>query len=545
MILTRSFWPADTSEGIAAVTVGDLLRDAAADAPELIALIAGRVDPAERRSWSYAELLTEAEQAARALLEHMAPGERAAIVAPNVPEWMILELGAALAGVELVAINPAIADADLLDALARSRTAVLFHLAQAGDRDRVAVVRRNRPRLPRLRETIAFSAWTDFVGGADPGRPLPRVSPEATADILFTSGTAGAPIGVVTRHEALTNNARFAFRRMGLRRGERVLPAVPLCHGSSCGFCVLGSLAQRATLVLPEVLDPGHVLELAATCRAQLLFTLPARLTGMVEHPAARRHDLSAMRIVVSAAAPSGPALIRSVGSSFGCPVVNVYGQTEASAIAVSAPTDGTHATADAIGRPLPQAECKVIDPLTGQITDVGAPGELCVRGYQVMSEYLEAPAITANRIDPQGWLHTTDVVTLDERGNITVTGRLNDVIVQGTERIFPREIENCLHGHPGVGDAIVLGIPDGRGDQRIVAVVRPVAGSSAAPAELRTHCLRQLGPVRTPTSWYFVDRIPLTGPGKIRKHALRASILDGRLKPEPAVVPRRGTGRE
>lgn len=545
MTLTRSFWPADTSESITAVTVGDLLRDAAATSPELTALLAGRADPAERRSWNYAELLTEAEQAARALLEHMAPGERIAIVAPNVPEWVILEFGAALAGVVLVAINPAVSDADLLDALARSHTAVLFHLAKTGDRDLVAVVRRNRPRLPELRETIALSEWTDFVGGADPCRPLPLVSPKATAAILFTSGTRGTPIGVVMRHEALVNNAHFAFRRMGLRRGERLLPAVPICHGSACGFCVLGSLARRATLVLPEVLDPGPVLELAETCRAQLVFTLPARLTAMVEDPAAGRRDLSAVRIVVSAAAPSGPELIRSVGATFGCPVINVYGQTETSAIAVGAPTDGTHAPADAVGRPLPQAECKIIDSSTGQITDVGTPGELCIRGYQVMSEYLEAPAITAKRIDPQGWLHTTDMATLDECGNITVTGRLRDVIVQGTERIFPREIENCLHGHPGVGDAIVLGVPDGCGDQRIVAVVRPVAGSSAAPAELRTHCLRQLGPVRTPTEWYFVDRLPLTGPGKIKKHALRESILDGRLKPEPTVVPRRNTGRE
>ncbi|MGH3372415.1 MAG: class I adenylate-forming enzyme family protein, partial [Nocardioidaceae bacterium] len=422
---------------------------------------------------------------------------------------MILEFAAALAGAVLVSISPSITETDqVADALARSHTKALFYQEETGDI--TAVVRQLRPRLPELRTAIPFSRWADFMNRADPDRPLPQVSPDATAHIVFTSGTTGRSTGVVHRHQAIVNNARFTFQRIGLGRGETLLPYVPMHHGTACGLCVPGSAWHRATLVLPEALAPGPVSELLETYRAEMLFTAPARLTVLTEDPDVGRRDLRALRTVVTATAPSPPELIRTVEAEFGCRVVNVYGQTEASAIAAQDPAD---AVADAIGRPLPQLECKIVDLATERITGIDVPGELCVRGYQVMVEYLGAPEETANRIDPDGWLRTGDVATMDERGVIAIAGRIRDVITKDGERIYPREVENHLAGHPGVGDAIVLGVPDPRWGQQVVAVIRPAAGSSPTPAELRAYCLRHLAPYMAPAEWYYVDSLPLCGP--------------------------------
>jgi acyl-CoA synthetase (AMP-forming)/AMP-acid ligase II len=538
MTLTRSSWPADNSENVIATTVGDVLRAAAADAPELTALVAGRSDPAVRRSWTYAELLAEAERAARALLEIVSPGERIAVWAPNIPEWVILEFAAALAGVVLVSVSPTITGSELSHALGRSRTVALFYQEDPQDQEARVVLPWLRPRLPELRATIAFRRWPEFVGRADTGRPLPRVSPDAAAQVLFTSGTGGHPNGVVARHRAIANNGRFGLRRLGLGRGDVLLPAVPVDHAVGSALCVLGAVWHRATLVLPEPLTAGPLLELAETYRVQLLLTVPVRLAAMVEDPGAHQRDLRVLRTVVSATAPCPPELADAVESAFGCRVVALYGQTEACAIAAMDPADPAdradraHQVPDAVGRALPGLECKITDLRTGEITGVGVPGELCVRGYQIMMGYLDEPAATARRIDPRGWLHTGDVASMDEHGRLMITARIRDVIMHNGTQIYPREIENRLYTHPEVGDAIVLGIPDRRWGQRVVAVIRPAAGSPPTPAELRAHCLGQLTPCQTPTEWYYVDSLPLSGPGKIKKYDLRERILTGRLKP-------------
>lgn len=529
----RSHWPADTSEPVIDCTVGDLLRQAAGDTPDATALAAGAPDPARRRRWSYAQLLAESEQAARALLGHARPGERIAIWAPNLPEWVILEFAAALAGVTVVTANPALLESELSYVLGQSRATALFYSEQFRGRDMAADVRRVRTQLPQLRSAVGFSDWADFLAGADTQLTLPTVEPDAAAQIQYTSGTTGHPKGAVLRHTAIVNNARFAIQRAELGVGGTIVTPMPMFHTGGCVVCTLGPVWRRATILLVEAFEPGLVLDLLEDERAEMLAAVPVMLTALLEHPTFPERDLGALRTVISGATPIPPDLIRSIESHLGCRFSNLFGQTEASpVITQTRPRDSADDKAITIGQPLPQAECAIIDPGSQQITSMGIQGELCVRGYQTMIEYFDAPDATAAALDPDGWLHTGDLATMDDRGYFTITGRLKDMIIRGGENIYPREIEDCLYTHPGVADVAVLGVPDPRWGEHPVAVIRPATEPPPDPSYLEAHCRRSLAHYKIPAAWYYITEFPLAGPGKIKKFVLREQIVNGHMRP-------------
>ena len=527
MTLSASYWAADRSQPILDLTVGEALRDAAAEAPHATALVEGAVDPAGRRRWSYAELLEASERAARALLGRFAPGDRVAVWANNIPEWVILELAAGLAGITIVTVNPALRPQELAYVLGQSQADGIFLIPAYRASPMAEMVQQVRGDLPALREVVSFADWEAFCAEAAPDRALPAVSPHAPAQIQYTSGTTGFPKGAVLHHRGIVNNARLGAARLGSAPGNIQLSPMPLFHTAGCVMAVLGAVVTRGTLILPPYFDPGLMLALIAAERPDTVGGVPTMLIGMLDHPGFATTDTSSVRQLLTGGAVVPPALVGRVEAAFGAPVSIVFAQTEASpVITQTSPRDSAEDRAHTLGRPLPQTEVKIIDPASGQTVAPGVIGELCTRGYHVMTGYFRDPEMTAAAIDADGWLHTGDLALMDERGYCQIAGRLKDMIIRGGENIYPREIEQVLFGHPAVADVAVVGVPDATWGEQVAAFIRPAPGQTPDPGELSAYCREHLAPHKTPRYWTVLDEFPLTPSGKIQKFLLRERFL-------------------
>ena len=527
MTLSTSYWPADRSQPVLDLTVGDALRDAAAQAPRTTALVQGAMDPAARRRWSYAELLEASERAARALLGRFAPGDRVAVWANNIPEWVILELAAGLAGITIVTVNPALRPQELAYVLGQSQADGIFLIPAYRASPMAEMVQQVRRDLPALREVVSFADWDAFCAEAAPGRALPVVSPDAAAQIQYTSGTTGFPKGAVLHHRGVVNNARLYTARLGLGRGSVFLSAMPLFHTAGCVMSVLGAAVTRGTLILPPYFDPGLMLELVAAERPGILLGAPTMFIMMLDHPDLATTDISSVRQLLTGGAVVPPALAGRVEAEFGAPLSIVFAQTEASpVITQTAPQDTAEDRAHTLGRPLPQTEVKIVDPASGQTVAPGVIGELCTRGYHVMTGYFRDPDKTAAAIDADGWLHTGDLASMDERGYCQIGGRLKDMIIRGGENIYPREIEQVLFEHPTVADVAVVGVPDANWGEQVAAFVRPAPGRTPDPDELFAYCREHLAPHKTPRYWTVLEEFPQTPLGKIQKFVLRERFI-------------------
>ena len=524
--VTTSYWPADTSPQINETTVGGVLRTAAAAGPEMLAMVGGVPDPGARQRWTYAQLLAEAERAARALTARFAPGERVAVWAPNLPEWVILEYAAGLAGLILVTVNPAYRPAELAYVLNQSGAAGIFLVPEFRS-PMAAFLEEARPDVPSLREVVFFTDWADFLGTAPAQAVLPDVTPDDIAQIQYTSGTTGFPKGAELTHRGLTNNARFYTERIGLQPGEVYVNPMPLFHTAGCAMGVLGTAQHLAAHVPVLAFDPALVLELVEAERAATFLGVPTMMIAMIDHPDIGRRDLSSLRVAVSGGAPVPAELVRRVEARLGVRFSIVFGTTECSPLLTQTKLDDSaQDRAETLGSPLPQTEIQIADVATGGPVPVGQVGELCARGYQVMRGYHNAPEATAAAIDAQGWYHTGDLASIDSRGYLRIEGRIKDMIIRGGENIYPREIEEVLFAHHAVAEVAVVGIPDQTWGEVVAAFVRPAPGQPApAPDELRAHCREHLAPYKTPAHWVFVDAFPMTPSGKIQKYKLRESF--------------------
>lgn len=525
--LSSAYWPADRSSLILDMTVGELLREAAADACEATALVEGAARPADRRRWTYAELLEQAERTARALLGRFEPGERVAVWANNIPEWVLLELAAGLAGITLVTVNPALRAEELTHVLGQSQANGVFLVPQYRGTPMADLLDAVRGGLPRLREVVSFSDWEEFGASGSPTQRLPRVGPADSAQVQYTSGTTGLPKGAVLHHRGIVNNARLTVQRLGLVTGTVHLSPMPLFHTAGCVMSVLGSIACRGSLVLPPMFEPGLLLELLQAERAQYVLGVPTMLIGVLDHPAFAGTDTSSVRWIMTGGAVVPPALVHRVEAAFGVPLTVVFAQTEASpVITQTAPGDDPDDRAHTLGRALPQTEVKIVDTATGQTVAPGVIGEVCTRGYHVMTGYLDNPDATAAAIDPGGWLHTGDLASMDERGYCRIGGRLKDMIIRGGENIYPREIEQVLFEHDDVADVAVLGVPDPVWGEQVAAFIRGAPGRAPDPGVLFAYCRERLAAHKTPRHWRIVDAFPLTPSGKVKKYVLREQLL-------------------
>jgi acyl-CoA synthetase (AMP-forming)/AMP-acid ligase II len=529
--LTVSHWPAEPGE-VHDVTVCDAIRHAARTVPDRVALVDCVADPAARRQWTYAEFLADAERAARALLARFAPGDRIAVWAPNSAVWIVLQQGAALAGMVMVALNPAYRARELEYVLRQSGAVGLFCVDSYRGFAMRDLVEDLRADLPDLREVFSFSDWDAFLHTGDPATALPTVVPDDLLQIQYTSGTTGFPKGAMLHHKGLVNEATFVAERSGLDDGGVYVNAMPMFHIGGGAVTSFGAWAKRGTFVILPGFDPGHLLEAFETYRGTHALLVPTMLISVLDHPDRPRRDLTSVQTILSGAAAVPAALVRRTMDLLGCGFSILFGQTEThGVISQTRVTDEPEDQASTVGQPLPRLEVKIADPVTGEPAPLGERGEICCRGYQNMLGYYALPDETAATIDSDGWLHMGDIGSMDERGYLKVTGRIKDMIIRGGMNLYPAEIEAVLTGHPAIETAAVIGVPDDTWGEQVGAVLR-VRPTHERPSvdELTAFLRDRLAPHKTPVHWAYRDELPMTPSGKIQKFVLREEVVKGLL---------------
>lgn len=515
------------------ITLGDLLKWAAETTPDRIALIAGVADPEKRQQWTYAELYVQAERTARALRTRFQPGERVAIWAHNIPQWIMVEFGAAMAGVILVTVNPGLRPSEVEYILNQSRAAGILVVREFRGNKMLDVASGLAPACKELREIICFDDWEAFLAAGDRANPqLPDVKSTDPVMIQYTSGTTGFPKGALLHHRGLVNNGAHTNDRCGIKDGDVQVTTMPLFHTGGCVCCVLGAVSKRMTQVLVEAFEPGIVIELAATYRINALLAVPTMLIGIMEHPSFKTADLSSLTVIYSGGSTVPAAVVTALEEKLGVMFAIVFGQTECSPVCLETwPTDSIRDKAETLGTAMPHTEVKIVDPGSGETVPIGQIGEICTRGYHVMTGYFENEVATRAAIDADGWLHTGDLGAMDARGYCTIEGRIKDMIIRGGENIYPRELEELLFRHASVGDVAVIGLPHEKWGEEVAAFIRPAAGHKVNREELFDYMREHLAPHKTPRHWFSVEAMPLTGSGKIQKFRLREQWQKGEFR--------------
>jgi fatty-acyl-CoA synthase len=504
------------------VTIGGLLREVAARIPDTEALVEGLPDGSAGRRWTFAELLADAERQARSLAGRYRPGERIAVWAPNLAEWVVLEYAAALAGLVLVTINPSYQARELDYVLRQSRSAGLFLIGEFRGNPMGAIAARVAAGIPALREVVDLRDEAAMLRGGS-GAELPEVATNDPVQIQYTSGTTGFPKGVVLSHRNLCNNARFFLASAGIREGERMIGLTPLFHTMGCSMGVLGSLQNGGAYVPLLAFDPDAALDLVASEELAWTLCVPTMARALVEAQRARPRDLFSLRFLGAGGAMVPPELVRAVKNDLGAHICVAYGQTESSPLITTCrPEDDFEDVCTTIGRPAFGCEVGIFDPATNEVVACGTVGEIRARSYATMLGYNDDPAATAAAIDADGWLLTGDLGTMDERGFVRITGRVKEMIIRGGENLFPAEIENVLAEHPSVAEAAVVGVPCERMGEAVAAFVRLAPGAVLDVEALRAHCRSLISPQKCPAHWQAVESWPLTGSGKIKKFELR-----------------------
>jgi fatty-acyl-CoA synthase len=523
-----SLLAADRSEPVLERTVGDALRVAADAWGDRPALREGVTSPGAR-SWTFDALLAEAEQTAHALLRRFAPGEHVAICAANCPEWVLVEFGAALAGIVLVTANPASTRDELAYVLRQSKARGILAQSEFRGRRLLDAIERIRTDLPELREVIPLDEWPAFLAPSRPAGRLPAVTPDDIAQIQYTSGTTGFPKGAMLTHRGLMNNGRFYARTIGADAADVWVNPMPMFHTAGCVLVTLGALQTGGLHVVAMSAEPGQLLDLIESQRGTLVLCVPTMLIRMLDHPDAANRDLSSWRVCTTGGAPVPPDIVRRAQDELGLRILIGYGQTEASPyLTHTLPDDPNPDWATTVGRPLPQTELKIVAPDSDEILPLGSVGEIAAKGYGIMRGYFENEPATKAALTTDGWLRTGDLGSIDERGYLRIQGRLKDMIIRGGENVFPREIEDVLFSHPGIANAAVVGLPDKEWGEIVAAFVQPRAGVASTADELEAFCRQHLSSFKIPRVWHFVQQLPQTSSGKVQKFLLRDRAAAG-----------------
>jgi fatty-acyl-CoA synthase len=356
-----------------------------------------------------------------------------------------------------------------------------------------------RSSVPSLEAIIPLSSWSDFLRSGTADITLPDVRADGVAQIQYTSGTTGVPKGARLTHRSLANNGRIYARTIGAGPNDIWVNPMPMFHTAGCGLATLGALQTGGTQVLPSGFDPELMLRLFEEERGTIMLSVPTMLIRMLEHPSRGDRDLSSWRLVTLGGAPVAPELVRRA-ESFGIKVAIGFGQTEASPyLTHTLPDDPNPDWVTTVGRPMAQTEIKIIDPETKKTVPLGVIGEICARGYSVMKDYFDSPDATREALDIDGWLHTGDLGSLDDRGYCRVQGRRKDMIIRGGENIYPREIEDVLHDHASVSAVSVVGIPDADLGEILVSFVQLKTGAKIGEQELMDFCRSRLAYFKVP----------------------------------------------
>ena len=511
-------------------TIGDAFLQTANRVPERAALISRH----QNIKLTWAEYAHQAQCVAAGLRAlGLNPGDRAGVWATNCAEWPLLQFGCALAGVVLVNVNPANRTHELAFVLRKSGMRALFLHTQDKHSNYKAILDESRAGKTLALEHVIYldsglnsgldsGQWKDFL--REPDGIVVNPDPDEPANIQYTSGTTGRPKGVLLTHVNLVNNARFFAECMRLTEQDRVCIPVPMFHCFGCVIGTMTSAVSGAASIFPAAaFDPLATLEAIATEQATVIYGVPAMFIAELQHPEFARFQLDSLRTGIMAGAPCPVEIMRRVTDTMHCrQMLVIYGQTEASpGITGSHVEDDLETRCTTVGGALPEAEVRIVSP-AGETLPIGEQGELLARGYMVMKGYDGEPEATAQAIDPDGWLHTGDLAVMRTDGYFKITGRARDMIIRGGENVYPREIEEFLFTHPAIADAQVIGLPDERLGEIVVAWIRLKAGQTANEEEIQIFCRDRLAYYKIPRHVRFVEVYPMTLSGKVQKFRMR-----------------------
>jgi HIP---CoA ligase len=463
---------------------------------------------------------TVARSAQAAMAAGLRKGDRAAIWAPNTWEWVIALLGLQRAGAVIVPLNSRYKGEEAAYVLTRSGARLLFTVRGFLGTDYPALLASHRTPVERV---VVFRepSWTEYLEDQSSAEP-PAVTEDDLSDLIFTSGTTGRPKGVMSTHGQTVRNIRDWCRIVGLGPGDRYLIVSPFFHTFGYRAGIVACVNAGATAIPLSVVDVPAVLELVHRERVTTLPATPSLFQSIFDYPDRARYDLSSLRLSAVGAASVPVELVEQMRAELFSTVVTGYGLTESTGIAtMSRPEDPPDVVARTVGRALPSVEVRIVGG-DGQELPLGTPGEIVVRGYNVMKGYFDAPEQTAEAIDPEGWLHTGDIGTMDEGGFVAVTDRLKDMYIVGGFNAYPAEIEAALLRHPDIAMVAVVGTPDRRLGEVGMAFV--VARSGAAPTEeaIISWARNEMANYKVPRRVAFLDALPMNAVGKVVKDELR-----------------------
>ncbi len=489
--------------------LGDVLRRAARRAPTDLLLSS----PGTGEVWTAAELLADAEAVAAGLLARHAPGARIATCLGNGPAPVLVQLGVALAGMTLVPVNPRSRPAEVEHAL-RLSGAVLAVAAEEVAGNPVADLCASVDGVEVLRVGADWRAALPWAAPAE----LPVVDPQSLAQVQFTSGTTGRAKGVRITHAGMVATGTAFAERLGPTAGRVWCNPMPLFHTAGNVLGVVGALSAGVEhVVLPFAPEP--VLRALEERRVTTLSAAPTLLDLLA---AADPPALPDLRVLFTGGMTVTPAFVDRVERVFGARLSITFGMTETcGAVLQTSPDDPDPVRRETVGAPLAGTDVRIAGP-DGAAVPPGTPGELWVRGARITRGYLDDPVATAEAIDADGWLHTGDLAEMSPAGACRVVGRLKDMIKTGGENVSPVEVEEVLVEHPDVARAAVVGVPDPRWGELVVAFVVPAGSRDPSPAELTEHCRDRLSPFKVPRSWRVVDELPMTASAKVQRAELR-----------------------
>ncbi len=512
-------------------TIGADLDEAIARHPDRDAL----VDVPSGRRWSYAEFGRDVDAVARGLLAlGVAVGDRVGIWAVNCPEWVLVQYATARIGAVMVNINPAYRVHELRYVLNQAGVSVLVSSLAYKDSRYREMVGEVRGQCPGLRETVYIEdpSWEAMVarGAEVPAGDVERRAAELSCDdpinIQYTSGTTGFPKGATLSHHNILNNGYFVGELVGYTETDRVCLPVPFYHCFGMVMGNLGATSHGSCIVIPaRTFDPAATLTAVQQERCTSLYGVPTMFIAELNLPDFDSYDLSSLRTGIMAGSTCPVEVMKRVVDRMHMAEVSIcYGMTETSPVSTQTRRDDDlERRTTTVGRVMPHLEVKVVDPATGRTVPRGEPGELCTRGYSVMLGYWEDEEHTREVVDDARWMHTGDLATMRDDGYVQIVGRIKDMIIRGGENIYPREIEEFLHGHPDVSDVQVVGVPDERYGEEILACVILREGADGLTAEdVAEFCRDRLAAYKVPRRVQVLDSFPMTVSGKVRKVELR-----------------------
>jgi fatty-acyl-CoA synthase len=514
------------------LTVGRLLTGLADALPNHEALV--YADRNQR--WTFRELENESRLIARGLIgAGVERGDRVAVWATNVPEWIVLQFALAKIGAILVTVNTSLRAREIEYLLRQSRTSTLFTIAGFKDVNYMAELREARPANVRMffigddcpHDATPYAQLRAFATGVSETDLDERESLVGVDDVInmqYTSGTTGFPKGVMLSSRNIVNNGYWTGEGLGYTPADRLCLSVPLFHCFGCVLGVLAAYTHGVCLCPLEFFDAGRVLETVDREKCTALYGVPTMFLAELEHPDFERFDTSTLRTGIMAGALCPEPLMRRVIDRMHLPELTiVYGLTEASPGLTQTPRDADLVERTrTVGRVMPQTELRIVDPQTEKDVATGVDGELWARGYAVMKGYYEMPDATVAAITPDGWLRSGDQASIDADGRVRITGRIKDIIIRGGENIAPKEVEDVLRNHPAIADASVYAVRSEFFGEEVAAALRLHAEKTLDPAEVQAFCRERLAKFKVPRFIRVVDGFPLTASGKIQKFRLR-----------------------